>query len=76
MKIDCKQYTLPLIMIYITHVIGVFFLRKEFYKNTTNVYKIKYMPKKKWNENYDIFFCQFRGAGFTSFFNTYNLTKY
>lgn len=46
MKIDCKQCTLPLIMIYITHVIGVFFLRKEFYKNTTNVYKIKYMPKK------------------------------
>lgn len=54
---------------------GLFFLRKEFYKNTTNVYKIKYMPKK-WNENYDIFFGQFRGASFTSFFNTYNLTKY
>lgn len=47
MKIDCKQCTLPLIIIYITDVIGVFFfIRKEFYKSTTNVYKIKYMPKK------------------------------
>lgn len=32
--------------------------------------------QKKWNENYDILFGQFRGASFTSFFNTYNLTKY
>lgn len=46
MKIDCKQCILLLIMIYIIYVIGVFFLRKEFYKNIINVYKIKYMLKK------------------------------
>lgn len=77
MKIDCKQCTLPLIIIYITDVIGgFFFIRKEFYKSTTNVYKIKYMPKKNEMKIMIFFFCQFRGASFTSFFKTYNLTKY